>query len=387
MIQIKDYFLLIIFVPAIIWFGFRASLFDIKTGKVRNSLIRNGYAFGIIANTLLFAFSVFFIYIFPMAGSHYLNLRYFLELLINLAVSFMVGFSFWKYDFWAAADSKIFILFTFLIPLTVYQNSRMPYFPSFIFLLNVYIIYIFYILISFLAKFKFEYIKLGNLIAFLKSKSGKISLYILVAYVAVYYITFLVGSSLRLIQIRYSDYLPVLFYVGAFVVLNPLRNLLKKRKLLLFLFLAIEIGYTLYTIFFLENFSPALFGKQLAIFAFYMALINLLIRMLNLSGQSERKMVKTEDISANMVLTQSSFIRIKDKNGFKERLGKIYPDGLLEHQIKAVKEFFVKENITEIEIFKTFPFIPFIFAGALTTIIIKDSIFHWIIGIMRSIHF
>lgn len=387
MIQIKDYFLLVIFVPAILWFGFWTSLLDIRTGKVHNSLVRSGYIFGIIANTLLFSFSIFFIYIFPMVGSHYLGMQYFIDLLINLAISFIVGFAFWKCDFWAAADSKVFTLFTLLLPLTIYQNARMPYFPSFIFLLNIYIIYILFILISFLANFEYKHLKLRNIVALLKSKSKKFNSSILVAYIAVYYVTFLVGFSLQLIQIKYSDYIPVLFYISAFVVLNPLRNLVKKRKTVLSILLAVEIGYTAYVIIFSKDFSLVSSGKQLAIFAFYMMVMTLLVKLLNLSGQTERKMVRTEDISASMVLTQSSFIRIKNKKEFKESLGTIYPDGLLEGQIKTIKSLLGKENITEIEVFKTFPFVPFIFAGALATILIKDSIFHWFLGVIRLIHF
>jgi prepilin signal peptidase PulO-like enzyme (type II secretory pathway) len=80
-------------------------------------------------------------------------------------------------------------------------------------------------------------------------------------------------------------------------------------------------------------------------------------------------------------------VRVRDKRELTENLGTIYPDGLLENQSESLKKFLKKENITEIEIFKTFPFIPFIFASAIITIIIGDSISHWIVGMMRNIHF
>ena len=387
MTHIGEIILMLIFFPAILWIGFWASILDIKTGKVRNSLIKKGYVFGITVNSLLITSSIMFVYVFNHTGIEHIRFVYFLDLLVNLASAFVVGFVFWKFDVWAAADSKIFILFSFLIPLTIYRYNKVPYFPSFTFLFNIFIIYIIFWFISFLFHLKIKNFDAEKVKSKLKLWKKNFNVHTVIVDAVIFYSIFLMGFSLQVIQMPFSDYFPIMFYAISFILIRPLNKLLKKKTALLFVLAGIEIGYTAYAIIFSDSFSIYSFGNQIMRFSSFMIIVLAVFKFLNIATRFERKMVRTENISANMVLTQSSFVRVRDKRELTENLGTIYPDGLLENQSESLKKFLKKENITEIEIFKTFPFIPFIFASAIITIIIGDSISHWIVGMMRNIHF
>ncbi len=387
MTYIGEIILVILFLPAVVWIGFWASILDLKTGQVKNRLIKKGYTFGIIMYVLLLVSSILFTYVFRHTGIEHLKFVYFFDLLINLSVAFVFGFVFWKLDVWAAADAKIFALFSFLIPLTIYRYNKVPFFPSFAFLLNIFIIYIFFLALSFLVNLKRDDFNAGSIKLKFELLKNKFNFWKTAVAVSIFGMIFLLGFSLRVIQMPVSDYFPIIFYLVSFLLIRPLSKLLKKKKALFFVLVGIETGYVIWLTVFSDTFSFSSFGKQILNFSFYMLVILMAFRLLNLSTRSERKMVKTEEISARMVLTQSSFIRVKNKKGLTEDLGSIYPDGLLEKQSESLRDFLKKENITEIEVFKTFPFVPFIFIGAITTIIIGDSISHWIVKIIRSLNF
>ena len=133
-----------LFLPAIFLIGIFSTLSDIKTGKVRNSLIKNGFLYGLWIYSCLFLWTLVRKYsglLAIFAGkTYYLNFNYFFDLIVNVIIALIVAVILWKLNFWAAADAKLFILFSFLIPLTVYSHNRIIYFPSFILLLNIYII-------------------------------------------------------------------------------------------------------------------------------------------------------------------------------------------------------------------------------------------------------
>jgi len=387
MTNIGEIIPVLLLLPVVAWIGFWASVLDLKTGKVRNKLIKKGYILGIIINGLFFASSILTTYVFKHTGIDHLRFIYFSDLLINFSFALVFGFIFWKFSVWAAADSKIFILFSFLIPLTVYRYNKVPYFPSFALLLNIFIIYILFLALSFLVHLKFKDFNVENIKSKIKLLKKKLNPWAIAIAVTVFGMIFLLGFAFQVIQMSISDYLPIMFYLFSFLLISPLAKLLRKKRMLFFILAGAEIGYVFYLAIFSDSFSFLSFGKQMLNFSLRMFAILIAFRLLNMSARSERKMVKTEDIAAHMVLTQSSFIRVKDKKGLTENLGAVYPDGLLENQSNSLREFLKKENITEIEMFKTFPFIPFIFTGAIITIIIGDSISHWVAEIIRILNF
>ncbi|MBU0580346.1 MAG: hypothetical protein KKA19_04135, partial [Candidatus Margulisbacteria bacterium] len=83
-----------------------------------------------------------------------------------------------------------------------------------------------------------------------------------------------------------------------------------------------------------------------------------------------------ENLAMNMLLTtKMEFVLMRDKEYFKENIGRFYPDGLQADQVKAIKKWFQEEGIKKIEVYKTFPFGPFVFLGGLITIAYQGSPF------------
>ncbi len=138
-----------LFIPGILLIGTLATLSDIKTGKVKNSLIKKGFLYGLLIYFLLFIWTIArkysgFLSIF-FGKTYYLSFHYFLDLSINTIIALVVGIILWKLDFWAAGDAKLFALFSFLVPLIDYSRDKIIYFPSFVLLLHIYMIFIIYL--------------------------------------------------------------------------------------------------------------------------------------------------------------------------------------------------------------------------------------------------
>lgn len=97
--------------------GIFSSLSDIKTGKIPNKL-------------LLF----FFLIGFPFRFFQIFFEKKFL-FFSNFFFSLIISFLLWQWGIWGAADGKLFILYSFLIPLKFYPPF--PLFPSLIILRNL----------------------------------------------------------------------------------------------------------------------------------------------------------------------------------------------------------------------------------------------------------
>ena len=129
------------FLPGIIALGLITSYEDIKYGKIRNKWILLALAYAIIVNLFIIFYPSFNIGI----NTHYTH-----ELFTNLLFSVIIGFGAWYFKLWTAGDGKLFITFSALIPLSIYELGYIEYTPSFTLLMNIFIfaliIMIFYLL-------------------------------------------------------------------------------------------------------------------------------------------------------------------------------------------------------------------------------------------------
>lgn len=138
--MVFDYlFIILIFVIGII-----TSYQDFKFGLIKNRWILFGFICGFILYFSAFLFS----------NLQFLQIK---KILLNTLISFVISILIWEIGFWPAGDAKLFTLFSFLLPLKFYWKSYLPYFPSFILLVNIFfpafIFYLIQILIYFLKLF------------------------------------------------------------------------------------------------------------------------------------------------------------------------------------------------------------------------------------------
>ncbi|OGL42844.1 MAG: hypothetical protein A2042_04055, partial [Candidatus Schekmanbacteria bacterium GWA2_38_11] len=145
---------------------------DLKFGKIKNNLITLGLKIGIILYLILLSVVLLNLFILnPISSANY-NLNYFIDVLINMLICAIVGYSLWRYRVWAAGDAKLFFLFSFLTPLEYYSKDYLILFPSFILLVNTFIPI--FILLFGLALYNF----FNNIIASINGKNNHFKAYI-----------------------------------------------------------------------------------------------------------------------------------------------------------------------------------------------------------------
>jgi len=128
------------FLPVIIALGVITSYEDLKFGKIKNRWITLTVLSSIIINSAII-YSV---------GNIYKN--YYYDLLVNIIISFVIAVLLFYFEVWSAGDGKLFFAYAILLPLTAYSKSYLPYFPSFALLVNIFVPYLFYVLIKILIK-------------------------------------------------------------------------------------------------------------------------------------------------------------------------------------------------------------------------------------------
>lgn len=369
----------ILFLPGILGAGILSSLSDIKTGKVKNSLIKKGFLYGLIIYALLLIWMVFRKYVFYSSHLFYLKLNYFPELIINLIIAFIVGFVLWKFDIWAAADTKLFALFSFLIPLTVYKYGRLPYFPSFALLVNIYMICFLYSVSVCLTKIR---IKREDLKHFFLKKIpeffSKAKIFKIIDSLLIYLVIFLIIFSFGLFKISASLSSLLLLYASALLIQRVIMTLLgkyKKIKIPLFLLVIAYLGFLL-----IFSSNP-LSLKQLAQYMLFIVIFNLAFKLLDLLGMTDIRTIEIKELGENMIVTPKTVELLAKNKEFHEGLGQFYSDGLSLEQVEKIKDFFKEKQLEKIEIYKTFPFAPFIFIGAVATFIVRGSLISLLIDL------
>ncbi len=151
----------LILLPVFFFISFVIIWEDIAYGKIRNRWI----IFGLIWSCgIFFLFFIWFFIAEPVTRFilfkilnkpidtavvvFRLNLSFILETFWNFFISIIFGFLSWRFKIWAPGDAKLFILYSFLIPLYFYRGSYFYFFPSFVLLINIFCIFLSYLFLS-----------------------------------------------------------------------------------------------------------------------------------------------------------------------------------------------------------------------------------------------
>lgn len=119
--------------------GWATSLEDIRTRKIRN---------GWIVTAVVFTFWFYFL-TFMIFRDRYDDLATQItrDVLVNGAIALGVGFAFWKMGLWPPGDGKLFFAYALLVPLGYYSHGYLPYFPSLALLINAFAAAFFYLVV------------------------------------------------------------------------------------------------------------------------------------------------------------------------------------------------------------------------------------------------
>jgi Flp pilus assembly protein protease CpaA len=128
-----------LFLPMIFLIGLITSYQDFRYGKIKNKWIILGLAWGL-------GIYLFFL-VWGLISEPIISFSYIFKVFINSFIALIIGYLLWYFNLWSAGDAKLFALFAFLLPLEYYWRTALPYFPSFVLLINIFIpVLVFYLI-------------------------------------------------------------------------------------------------------------------------------------------------------------------------------------------------------------------------------------------------
>jgi hypothetical protein len=361
----------------IILFGLITSFEDIFSGKIRNKWVLSAFLFGL----------TFFIvdYFFIQSGLSFMPSTFpsVWEYWINIGSSVIVGLLIWYSGLWSSGDAKLFMAYSFLVPLRYYFVGYTLHFPAITLLINTFtpflIVVIFYLLFKNNIKTHFQVLKfafgpklVATIILFVFGFEWILTLFFKM--VGIPSNLFFVILLLYLIIIFATKYLKFNFFVLV-GVLSVLRLIFDWQGILSMHFLTTLIVTSLVLIFF----RFYLITLAYHVFSYPVYIEKLKEGMLpaeDIIKEDEKKFIKKKHI-------QLSFIQALLSKTDKSILGSL-PDGLTNEDISLIQMLHSRGSLKEhtLNIYNSLPFAPFMFLGVLLTLICGGNCILYLISLI-----
>ncbi|MBU1255663.1 hypothetical protein KKH35_02210 [Patescibacteria group bacterium] len=363
-----------LFLPMLFFIGIVTSWEDFCFSKIRNKWIILGTIFSI---AVLAGFAVCNL----VVGSFYIiPWDYFSKVILNSFLALLIGFLLWRYGMLAAGDAKLFFVFSLLLPLKYYWKSYLPYFPSFVLLMNIFFPVLFFIFLKaswyafkslikfFKSKPTFKMDQLINLLIKDKDIGGLIK--ISLGFIAI----FLFVEKLRgLVAPWIVLYLPNegFLFLLLFIAYRPLFTYLRKSKVVLILALLFLVVYLGQGMIYTPQEIIIELSRTIKMVFIFLVGLQLLRKLFNYyTKNATLKKIKINELEVGMSLVIDDE---KDKDK-KPELGTVFGGGFNQSQVDLAKKWAKQNNIKEIEIYERFPFAYWMFLGVIITIILKGSL-------------
>lgn len=326
---------------------------DIKTKRIPNKFILSAASIGL-----------FFYMIALVTGT--VNFTYFLEVMVNVFISFVVSFGIWKLGLWPAGDAKLVVTFSFLIPLCYYAQTYLYLFPSFAFLINIFFVYLSFLMV--------KIIPIGwNHFSDLRQAGGGY-------------------SGQRIFACYMRKKWRVILRIArrkkhAWIWRDRPRDAGNKR------FAGKAFGEALIKIFIISvavmSFERRSFQLRsfLVYFLFFGSLRILFSAFINSYG---RKRIRVSEVHPGVNLSEASIKQLKADMSFFNGLDTLRAEGLTGHQASLVRDYLSSRGVVSVYVHDTIPFSPFIVSGAAVTILAKGSVLYsvsLIVGQTAGKHF
>lgn len=345
----------------IILLGIISSYSDYKKNIIKNNMIIISIIYSIIINF------IYFIY--------YKKDTYYQDFLINILFSIILAFLFYYFDIWSAGDGKLFIAFTFLIPLSIYQFLLIPKLYSFELLINIFLPYTF-ILIIIGVKYKLkklQNIKINNKTIKKTIKSMIVNLikYLFNLATIVYFLD-IIFKDMNINNVIYIILL-MLSMKGLDYFFNNIDKKIKYRYKIknistFFIFSSMIIFYRLF--FDISILDP----NNLKNFITYAIILRIMLSALKKPEEEMfTKKIKKQDIKKDMIIhsTLYSNNKIILKKGEKIK--------------KRHIPLIIRSSEKEVLISKKMPFAHLIFLGVIITLILKQNILIYLVNLLRPL--
>lgn len=366
--------MLIWFLPAVIIFGFITSYIDVKEGKIKNSHI-------ILA--LAYSFIVYSILIFSNLGT--VRAGYFVELLITCLLSLIAGFVIWYVGLWTAGDAKLFFAYSLLIPLSVYKYGYIPYFSSMNLLINTFVP-------MFIFLFTYTMVKTNAQQKLIDLKSSFSPKQLLNLAVYLFALTWLIELILPLFNI------PPTYVLNIFIVFLLLMTL---ERLFSVNITKILIIVSITRLIFDTNIYSSSFAYKFLLTLIIFIFFRFFASMLSFDVFTKKikiSLLKPGMVPAEIIIQEGDkykkqrvsyyalFSLLQQKTN-KKQIIELTAEGLTRENVETLKKLERKLGFESLVIQTTVPFAPFMFAGALLTILFEGNMFFSSIAILKSIFF
>lgn len=357
---------LIVFLPAILFIGIKTSYDDIKYSKIRNKYIVFSFVYVILAYIILI--SIYRINNTPI------RISYLSDFLINLLIAFSAGISLWLLNMWSAADAKLFIAYSALIPLSVYSNFYIKYFPSILILIN-----------SFVPFFIFTFFKIiwPTKLKEKKETLKKIKMEELFMLVLnIFWIRWVINKIFLKLSIEAGFFLSIIVMMGLVILLYRIF----KSKIFLFSLAAsiivfvVDYKYIL-TIMFLKDFLK-LFIILVIIFSTLKISPSIFLKKIKVTELREGMLISDIIYKKGDCYRRISITDVEPNKPFTKGEGLVMGAGeqgnsLTKNDIKKLRNLYKNKKLKfcEIRIQQTIPFAPILFLGVLMTLVSQGNFF------------
>jgi len=347
-----------IHLPAILLLGIITTYEDIRLGKIKNVWIISAliYAVGMYALT---GVSV--------------------ELFTNLLFATAVGYGLWHTKIWTAGDGKLFIAFAALTPLSVYLNGPIPWIPSLVLLINVFIPATLLFVVIIVLKAKMSVFKtlwpVAKKILALKN--------LLLLFLKFFALIWLTRSFLGLFGLESFT------LIATFGVKYLIRKYVGEKSLYVFIFLGIiriffdktlltpSTLYELLLLVLLWRVIRAIYKGALQELGYELFSKDVPVKSLKPGMVMSDCIMKSDGKSKGEVHRYNGREYVKVPGGKKSQL-KDEAEGLTAEHIKKIKAIGFKT----VRISSTIPFSPFMFSGVLLTLLANGNILIIIINLL-----
>jgi preflagellin peptidase FlaK len=328
----------IIFLPLVILLGVLTSYTDIKQGKILNLHI------------IFFVGVALLTYGFLLISGEVFGAGYFWKLLLNILIAFSVGFVFWNFGLWSAADSKLFAVYSAVIPLTVYSATYYDWFPSLTLLINSFVPFF----VGFSVK---GFFGSRNKVQDFRSVFNILELFTLLL------LLFFILWIPSLVFLAFSWKMNYVLSVGLMIILGIVLNKVFGKRILWFLVLV-----SLLRVIF--DFKTVFSTSFLLHFLVVYAVILVVFLLVKFNALFFSKSVRVFDLHRGDIL--SGQVRLIKSAGLVKL--EQPAEGLTEADVRLLRRLAKAKKISpEVRILQTIPFAPFLFVGALITLILNGD--------------
>lgn len=338
--------------------GFYSSYTDIKYRKIKNPVIGWAIASGIFMNS-------FFLFTPD-------NQKYFF---LDFGIALMIALILWRLNIWAAGDGKFFIFSSifihFFTPAHSFKNTPFQIPVVIIVFANAFIAAFVYLFLEAVSVFLRDFIVLWRkksvsailTDAVVRIKKPEFVLAqgkILFFYFAALIVFSFLNRYMLSFQFLRENYL--VFYLILLCAYSPVKTFLEKiklRYLALGLFLLVwHSGVDIVDI----------LGNLFKFFIF----LGLVRTAINWFIQKrETKTIGPEEIQPSLLLAEEEIAGLPLEQKPKMRF---FSDGLTCGQAEELRAYFKSINKTDIKVYNTFAFVPFIFLGAIVTFFLQGKL-------------